>query len=315
MIVAHGSADLRQAIADARRDGRNGRNGLAFVPTMGFLHEGHLSLVGSAVATGSLTVASVFVNPRQFRPGEDFDSYPRDAARDEELLRAAGAHILFLPGEEDVYPPGFATEVKADPELAGCLCGASRGPQHFDGVVTVLSRLFALVSPDSAWFGEKDWQQLMVVRRLAADLFPDLTIIGGPTVRAADGLALSSRNSRLDPVERIAASAIPSAIASLQLAARPLADGSSLAGPISDAVRTLSAAGLEPEYIETRDAATLRPVESLDRTVATRIFVAASVGGTRLIDNAPLTPHGLPDERPAGADTPGTETVPAATST
>ena len=288
MRIASSAPDLLAATAELRAAGR----GVSFVPTMGSLHEGHLSLVRQAGATGNATVASVFVNPRQFGAGEDFDSYPRDGGRDADLLRNEGCDLLFLPSEEDVYPAGFASSVSADRSLADCLCGRSRGSGHFDGVVTVLARLFGLVDADAAWFGEKDWQQLLVVRRLAADLFPRLRIESGPTVRDSDGLALSSRNARLSAGERVAAGAIPRAIGGLRAWARSADPGSRLEGPLDSAVGLLRSAGLDPEYVEVRDGISLQVIEEHDPRVDARVFIAARAGGTRLIDNASLATTG-----------------------
>jgi len=307
--IASGTAELIEATADLRASGRE----VSFVPTMGSLHEGHLSLVRAARASGNATVASVFVNPRQFAVGEDFDSYPRDGGRDADLLRDEHCDLLFLPSEADVYPEGFASSVSSDSSLVGCLCASSRGSSHFDGVVTVLARLFGLVDPDVAWFGEKDWQQLLVVRRLAADLFPRLSIEAGATVRDSDGLALSSRNARLSADARLSAGAIPEAISGLREWARGAEPGADLEGPLAAAAGKLVSAGLEPEYVEVRDGSSLAVVDEYRPGSGARIFVAVQIEGTRLIDNASLTAPDGSDRLPAvGAIPNGAAAVAAA---
>lgn len=289
MIVARSPWQLRSGLDSLALDheGKSdeslvrARPRTAFIPTMGALHEGHLALVDAAQRDGNpITVASVFVNPSQFAEGEDFDRYPRDEQRDLELLAAAGCDIVFLPTVDDVYPPGFATSVLADPSLVACLCGASRGRSHFNGVATVVARLFGLVRPDTAWFGEKDWQQLQVIRRMAADLFPAIEICSVETVRSAEGLALSSRNAYLSPAGREAALAIPRAVA----AARDACAAGNPAEFVELRAReVLEKAGLAVDYVEVRSAS------SLERHAAPpRIFIAALLEGVRLIDNASL---------------------------
>lgn len=284
MIVARNRRDLLDALRSA--DGQ-GTGELAFVPTMGALHEGHLSLVRRAVATGSLTVASIFVNPLQFGPNEDLEAYPRTESTDAALLESSGCGILYLPDVDDIYPAGFATRVTASPDLSSCLCGATRDAGHFDGVVTVVARLFGLVQPDSAWFGEKDWQQLQVIRRMASDIFPRIEIMAGPTVRDADGLALSSRNSRLGVAERTTAGVIPRSLDRARSAARAGAQPTEIERL---AAVLLEEAGLSVDYFEIRDSLSLEPIPLLDSTTigTARAFVAARLGSTRLIDNSSL---------------------------
>jgi len=260
---------------------------VAFVPTMGALHDGHLSLVRHAVETGSLVVTSIFVNPLQFGPNEDLAAYPRTEASDAALLKTAGCDILYLPTVDDVYPTGFATNVTASAELSACLCGATRDAGHFDGVTTVVARLFGLVQPNSAWFGEKDWQQLQVIRQMASDIFPRIEIRPCATVRDSDGLALSSRNARLSDTDRKAAVAIPHSLGF----ARQLARAGAQPTEIERAAKSaLGEAGFSVDYLEIRDSLTLELLTHLnEETLATaRVFVAARIGQTRLIDNSAL---------------------------
>src|SRR5690349_19153414 len=199
MNVARTPAAVREELAAARREGRS----IGLVPTMGYLHEGHLSLLAAAHEECDVVVMSLFVNPTQFRPGEDFDSYPRDEERDLRLAEEAGADLVYAPAPGDVYPDGFSTEVRVS-ELTEVLDGApdSRGPEHFHGVTTVVAKLFNTVGPDFAYFGQKDAQQAVVIRRMAADLDFGVQIRILPIVREADGLAKSSRNVRLSPEDR-----------------------------------------------------------------------------------------------------------------
>jgi len=260
---------------------------LALVPTMGALHEGHLTLVRAAKAQATHVAISIFVNPRQFGPKEDLAKYPRQLERDCALLEAEGVSLVWAPTAEAMYPQGYATTVSVDGVSDG-LCGAAR-PGHFDGVATVVAKLFNQVRPDVALFGEKDWQQLAVIRRLARDLDLMLpraeAILGVPTVREADGLALSSRNAYLSAEDRAAAKALPNGMKAAIAAIR--------AGtPIAEATATLNAALVAAgfasvDYAEVRDAASLEPVAMLG-PVPARLFVAARIGGTRLIDNMPL---------------------------
>jgi pantoate--beta-alanine ligase len=267
---------LRAEVAGWRRQ----RNTVALVPTMGALHDGHLSLVQLALRRADRVVVSVFVNPAQFGPTEDFGRYPRTWKADRKLLAAAKVDLVFAPPVEEIYPQGFATRIApAGPAVAG-LEDKFR-PHHFGGVATVVAKLLIEAMPDWAYFGEKDFQQLLVVRRLARDLDLSVTIVGGPTVRETDGLALSSRNVYLSPTERAAAPALPRA---LREAAQAIAAGV----PIKDAVAAgravIEKAGFKPDYLEARHAETLAPVASL-RDGPIRLIVAARLGATRLIDN------------------------------
>ncbi|MBB3360059.1 MULTISPECIES: pantoate--beta-alanine ligase [unclassified Novosphingobium] len=274
--------DLRAAVAASK----TGEKTLALVPTMGALHEGHLTLVRRARHLADAVAVSIFVNPRQFAPGEDFDAYPRRLETDAALLEAEGVDILWAPTPTEVYPQGFATTVS----VAGLdepLCGAAR-PGHFDGVATVVCKLFNQVQPDFALFGEKDWQQLAIIRRMARDLDLALpradAIIGVPTVREADGLALSSRNQYLTPAERSQAAALPRAI---ETAIASLRAGGDADAALETLRTTLLRGGFaRVDYAELRDAETLDLLDALGSRPA-RVLVAAHLGKARLIDNWP----------------------------
>lgn len=257
---------------------------IAFVPTMGALHEGHMALVAEAKLRGSHVVASIFVNPTQFGEGEDLAVYPRREATDAALLDAAGVAILWAPEVETMYPDGPEAALKAGPAAAG-LDGASR-PGHFDGVVTVVARLFEQVRPDVAIFGEKDYQQLAVIRQMVeAEALP-VEIVGIPTQRDADGLALSSRNAYLSEEERAAARTLPRALGE---AATAIEAGGDVAEALEKARARLESAGFEAvDYVALHDAETLAPMTILDRPA--RLLAAARMGRTRLIDNLPVTP-------------------------
>jgi pantoate--beta-alanine ligase len=266
---------------------RAGPRRLALVPTMGALHEGHLTLVREARRHADAVAVSIFVNPKQFGPGEDLDAYPRRMAEDSVLLEREGVELLWAPTAEAMYPRGFATNVSVSGVSEG-LCGAAR-PGHFDGVATVVCKLFNQVRPDVALFGEKDWQQLAVIRRMARDL--DLVrphvdaIVGVPTVREADGLALSSRNQYLSPEARVQAAALPQAMRECVAA---LAAGSAADATLAALEAHLLQAGFEHvDYVALADAASLAPLGRLDERPA-RLLVAARIGGTRLIDNMPV---------------------------
>ncbi len=281
MKLAKTIKEVREAITTARQEGKS----IGFVPTMGYLHAGHLALIWRARAENGFVVVSIFVNPTQFGPAEDFDRYPRDLERDLDLCRTAGVDLVFAPEVPEMYPPGYQTYVEVE-ELSRGLCGASR-PGHFRGVATVVAKLFNVVTPDRAYFGEKDAQQLRVIRRMVADLNFPLTIVPVPTVREPDGLAMSSRNTYLSPAERRAALVLSRA---LSLAAELFAQGERRAEVITDRMRELITA--EPlariDYVAVVDDETLTPVEKIDRPVL--VALAVFIGQTRLIDNLVLRP-------------------------
>ncbi|MBF8758211.1 pantoate--beta-alanine ligase [Pseudomonas guariconensis] len=269
--------ELRAAVARARGEGKR----IGFVPTMGNLHSGHAALVTKAAQRADFVVASIFVNPLQFGAGEDLDKYPRTLAADQERLLEAGCHLLFAPGVEEMYPDGMAVQTRVSvPQLSEGLCGASR-PGHFEGVATVVSKLFNMVQPDLAVFGEKDFQQLAVIRAMVRDLNMPIQIIGEPTVRAEDGLALSSRNGYLSPEQRAAA---PALYRTLKTMAEAITKGQrDYPELITEGQAQLVAAGFRPDYLEVRHAVTLRPAMVDDRDLV--ILAAAYMGTTRLIDN------------------------------
>ena len=274
---------LRNAVRALKADGS-----VALVPTMGALHEGHLTLVREAQSRAAHVVVSIFVNPLQFGPNEDLHSYPRQLMADSALLAAEGVSLLWAPSAAEMYPDGFATNVLVSGRLSAGLCGAAR-PGHFDGVATVVCKLFNQVSPDLALFGEKDWQQLAVIRRMAQDLDLSLpsaaAIIGIPTVREADGLARSSRNAFLSSEQRQAAAALPRA---MQTAVAALRGGTAIPAVLLALQAELRAAGFSAvDYAELRDAQTLARLDQLG-TKPARLLVAARIGSTRLIDNLPL---------------------------
>ena len=280
MQTVNRAAKLREAVDELRADGGT----LALVPTMGALHDGHLALVREAAKRADHVAASIFVNPTQFGPNDDLDAYPRRLAQDQELLEGAGVALLWAPSVEEMYPHGFATSVSVS-GVSEPFEGASR-PGHFDGVATVVLKLFEQVRPDIALFGEKDWQQLAVIRRMARDL--DLTrphgdaIIGIPTVRETDGLALSSRNAYLSPEQRAAAAALPR---EMKAALAAIEAGEDVILTLEKLEVDLIDAGFASiDYAALADAASLAALHETQHAQM-RLLVAARIGGTRLIDN------------------------------
>lgn len=277
-----GSVREMQAFADtARQAGRR----IALVPTMGYLHEGHLSLVREAALHGDEVVVSIFVNPTQFGPAEDLDAYPRDFDRDRSLCQGAGATIVFAPEAADLYGPNYQTYVTLE-NLPAHLCGRSR-PIHFRGVATVVTKLFHIVKPHVAVFGEKDYQQLLVVQQMVRDLNFDVEIIGGPIVREADGLAMSSRNAYLSPEERTQALCLSRSLAAAEAAVKA---GETDPARIIEAARDRITAepDTEIDYIELADPETLEAVSRIRGPVL--MALAVQLGRTRLIDNRMLVP-------------------------
>ena len=285
MKTATRLADLRAAVDDLRDRGRT----LALVPTMGALHEGHLTLVREARKHADAVAVSIFVNPTQFGPNEDLDAYPRQLAEDSAMLEGEGVELLWAPDAATMYPEGFATSIAVE-GVSAYFCGANR-PGHFDGVATVVNKLFNQVRPDFALFGEKDFQQLAVIRRMARDL--DLTaphadaILGVPTVRESDGLALSSRNRYLSASEREAAAQLPLA---MREAVRSMERGGDVPATLAALEAHLLQAGFASvDYAALADADSLQPVDTLGKGPS-RLLVAARIGSTRLIYNLPVSP-------------------------
>ena len=284
MDVIRELPQLRAAVAGLRADGAGrGARAIALVPTMGALHAGHIALVDAARASGAAVVASIFVNPKQFGPTEDLSRYPRRETADLAMLSDAGCDLAWLPSADAMYPAGFATNVGVS-GITERWDGAAR-PGHFDGVATVVTKLLNQVAPTHAYFGEKDFQQLAVVRRLVADLDLPVEIVGVPTERADDGLALSSRNIYLDESERAKAVALPRA---LGVAQRTIEEGGDADTALAEATRTLEAAGFAVDYLALVDAETLQPGANADRP--RRLLAAARLGATRLIDNLAVAP-------------------------
>ena len=267
MIIARSAAEVHAAVEGP----------ITFVPTMGALHDGHASLVRLATQGTGPVVVSDFVNPTQFGPGEDFEAYPRDLDADAAIAEAAGADVLWAPSVEEIYPPGFATTVDPGP-LASELCGASR-PGHFVGVATVVTRLFGLMQPVRAIFGRKDYQQLVLLQRVTRDLALGIDVVGAPTIREHDGLAMSSRNRYLSPEERALAAVVPNALRSV---AASYADGERR----PDALLDVPLGALELEYLAVR-ASDLSPYNPQRPEV---VLIAGRIGSTRLIDNLELDP-------------------------
>jgi pantoate--beta-alanine ligase len=287
LIGAGPSVQIITSLAELRDRTRLIRNDggiIALVPTMGALHAGHMGLVRLARQRADHVIVSIFVNPKQFGVGEDLARYPRREEEDVALLTAEDVTALWMPSVGEMYPEGFATTVSVA-SLGDRLCGASR-PGHFDGVATVVAKLFNQVRPDVAIFGEKDWQQLAVIRRMAADLDLGVEVIGMPTEREADGLALSSRNAYLNADERKAAVALPQALCA---AVAEIEGGAPIEAALNSVRAKLTAAGFGSiDYVELVNATTLNPLTSLD--CSARILAAARIGSTRLIDNFPVSP-------------------------
>ncbi|MFZ5826654.1 MAG: pantoate--beta-alanine ligase [Bacillota bacterium] len=274
-------SEVREAVRAARAAGKR----IGFVPTMGYLHEGHLTLMRRARQECDFVVVSIFVNPTQFGPNEDFARYPRDLERDAALCASVPVDLIFHPGVEEMYPEPFRSSVRVSGLTEG-LCGASR-PGHFEGVATVVTKLFNIVQPDFAFFGQKDAQQVAVIQRMVTDLNLDLTVVPVPTVREADGLAMSSRNTYLSPAERQAALVLSR---SLQMALKRVEAGERDMRALAADLRAMIAA--EPlaniDYVEIVDYGTLQPVERLSAKALAAL--AVRFGKTRLIDNAILEP-------------------------
>lgn len=281
MQVVEQIADVRRAVATARAAGRS----IGFVPTMGYLHDGHLALIAAAGRDNTYTVASIFVNPTQFGPNEDFDRYPRDTAGDLDKCRTAGVDLVFMPSTDTMYPSGSVTRIHVG-RLAETLCGAHR-PGHFDGVATVVAKLFNIVAPDRAYFGEKDAQQLAIIRRMVRDLDMPLEIVGCPTVREPSGLARSSRNAMLTADEHERATALHRALC---IARDRLQAGERDVATLLDEMQSIVAAAKPTgvDYISIVDASTLQPVTRVERAVL--VALAVRFGGTRLIDNVTVDP-------------------------
>lgn len=279
--------DIVRSIAELRARVRYWRDqglSVAFVPTMGALHEGHLTLVSTGLELADRVVASVFVNPTQFGPNEDFSRYPRQEAADADKLAGAGCHLLYAPTVDEMYPQGFATSIHVA-GLSEGLCGDVR-PGHFDGVATVVTKLLLQCQPHIALFGEKDWQQLTLIRRLVTDLDVAVEVVGVPTVREADGLAKSSRNAYLSPAERAIA---PALYKVLNAIADGLKKGGDAAELCQDGIEKLLGAGFKSvDYLEVRAAHSLHKLGRLDQSA--RILVAARLDGARLIDNLGVEP-------------------------
>ncbi len=279
MQIIRDIATLHRAIAALKQGGKS----VALVPTMGALHDGHLSLVQMGRRVADHVVVSLFVNPTQFGPNEDFAAYPRDEARDAALLVEESVALLWAPDVAVMYPGGHSTHIEVA-ELGADYCGAAR-PGHFDGVATVVAKLFNQVRPDIAIFGEKDWQQLAIIRRMARDLDFHLDILGAPIARDPDGLALSSRNAYLSAEQRAAATAFPDA---LKAAARAIAQGGDVDAALTEAAAAIVAGGFDSvDYVALADADSLERL-SVFRNPA-RLLAAARMGKTRLIDNYPVS--------------------------
>ena len=277
MKIATTIAEVRAQVAAWKKEGLT----VGLVPTMGYLHEGHASLVDEAVRQCDRVVASVFVNPTQFGPNEDLEDYPRDFDRDKALLEAHSCHLVFHPSVEEMYTEGAATYVEIHSDMPKQLCGKTR-PIHFRGVCTVVSKLFNIVTPDKAFFGQKDAQQLAILRRMVRDLSYGIHLVGCPIVREADGLAKSSRNTYLNPQERQAALVLSQAVKlGQELVAQGERDAAKLVAAMSAHIAAQPLARID--YVEAVDGVTMEPVETLQGTVL--VAMAVYIGKTRLIDN------------------------------
>lgn len=268
---------LRETLADWRKK----KAAIALVPTMGALHSGHISLVDLAKKSAKKVVVSIFVNPTQFGPNEDFSRYPRTIEADLDKLADAGADLVYMPDAKEMYPDGFSTMLKPTGPAAVGLDDKFR-PGHFDGVATVVAKLFTSVMPDIAIFGDKDYQQLQVIKTMARDLHLPVKVIGAPIVREKDGLALSSRNVYLSPPERTAAPVLHQV---LKESAKAIASGEDPEAVLSRGRAKIMSAGFKLDYLEARDAATLAKLGTQERKPKVRLLVAAKIGKTRLIDN------------------------------
>jgi pantoate--beta-alanine ligase len=281
MIVARTVAELRDAVHAARARGER----IGLVPTMGAFHEGHLTLVRRARERCGFVVVTLFVNPTQFNDPRDLARYPRDEARDAELAVGAGADVLFAPAVNEVYPPGFSSAVEVG-GVSAPLEGVVRGPEHFRGVATVVTKLFNMAQPDEAFFGQKDAQQALLIRRMVRDLDIPVHVEVCPTVREPDGLAMSSRNALLDPAARLRAPVLHRALA---LVAALVEEGTTIDAALVRARAVLAQEGVEPEYLAAVSTDTLEPVQAVDGE--TLVAVAAHFGAVRLIDNVLLNPR------------------------
>jgi pantoate--beta-alanine ligase len=290
MRIVRTVAELRAELHPYRASGSVG-----LVPTMGALHDGHLQLARRAKAENDVVVMSIFVNPAQFNDPADLNAYPRDEQGDADLAAGAGVDLLFMPTAAEVYPPGFSATVQLHGPIVETLEGARRGVGHFQGVTTVVSKLLGMAQPDRAYFGQKDAQQARVVRALVADLNIDSQIVTVPTVREPDGLAMSSRNRRLNPPDRDRAVAVSASLLAAEAVVR--AGERNAAAVLRAAAEVLAGSGIEPEYLALVDAETFVPVDLVGASPAI-LAVAADLGGTRLIDNMPI----------AAAEPPGTAT-------
>ncbi len=277
MRIIETKAALRQAIKEARHS----RQSIGFVPTMGFLHEGHLSLMRRARQENDVVVVSVFINPIQFGPNEDLTAYPRDAQRDQKLMQAENVDLAFFPDTEQLYPKGFTTQVAVQGPMAEVMCGASR-PTHFQGVTTVVAKLFNLVTPDRAYFGQKDAQQVAVIEQMSRDLDFGLQVVACPTVREPDGLAMSSRNSYLSPAQRANAVMLSQALfRAREMIGKGERQGAAIVQMIQTHLQAVEEATID--YVTVVDAHTLVELEFLAGDVL--IAAAVNFGATRLIDN------------------------------